>query len=89
MSLKKQKMSLNNLNIQDLENQFDLLLASITEEEVKEWYRFDIEQNKLEKFLGGEFQPTEISEIVYLKDIKKSIPVIEIEVFDYTLNEAC
>ena len=82
-------MSNSNLNIKDLEKQFDALLYSFTREDINRWYRFNQDQERLDLLFSGEFQPLEVKEVEFSTQKRKSIPILEIEVFDYIVSEAC
>jgi|GEM_PF-6292409 len=83
-------MSRSKLNIDELELAFDAILASIDENEINEWYRFDKGIEKLDKFYAGEFQPVEVSDIQFAIQEKRTVLTInDFDIFDYQLDCAC
>ena len=80
-------MSNSKLNIQELEKKFIELLDSFTDEEIREWERFDNAKMELEKFFNGEFQPVIVGEVEYSTERKESIPLNSIEVNCFVLND--
>lgn len=83
-------MSISKLNLEELELQFDAILKSFGEKELREWDRYNSYQEDLEKFFSGQNMPVETQGVN--KIARACVPLFscieDIEVCDYPLNTA-